>query len=91
MVVLPDYASAYSALEAYDRPLATLGELIVFMRSAGEYVEPHRMYQAILDYQREGSVLCLHRWGFAPRYALRERLVFRRSFAPIPTSGPWAS
>lgn len=92
-MVIPDFANAYSALDAHWTPLATFGELLDFLSEAGERVAPNRVYAAICEYQRNGAVLALHRWGHAPRYALRTRLVFRRSLllAPHHEGGPWAS
>lgn len=86
-------AAAWSALDAYPRPVASLRELWQFMDDAGESVPSRLMLDALEGYVRTGAVLAV--WGGAEiRYALRSRLIFRRNYPPPRRprgGGPWAA
>lgn len=90
--MLPDFANAYSALDGYWTPTASFSQLLAFLREAGEDPNPGAVYAALIEMQRQGSVLAVHAWGRIPRYALISRLKFRRALPPVPPrTTPWAS
>jgi hypothetical protein len=86
-MIVPDFSSAYSALDAMPSPLATLDEICAFMREAGEPCEEQSVYWALQEYRWQGAVVALVLPDRPPRYALRRRLAFVRRLRLLPD--PW--
>lgn len=76
--VWPDYANAYSALDAHECPLLTFREMMAFLQAAGETPNATRIAYALYEMCNAGSVWRLVREGQPPLYALERRVRFRR-------------
>jgi hypothetical protein len=85
--MVPDFSSAYSALDAMPNPLPTLGEMCCFMRDAGEDCDEYRVFAALQEYRAKGAVLAVVSQEGLVRYALRQRFLFRRKLTLLPD--PW--
>lgn len=77
-MIVPDYANAFSGLDAHERPIMTFGELMTFLTNADlGYVSAAAVYVALEEMCKCGSVWRLLRPGKVPLYALCRRIEFR--------------
>ena len=77
-MICPDYANAYSGLDANTRPVMTFGELLRFLEEARVgHVSPTAVHLALEDMCANGTVWRVLRAGKMPLYALCRRIEFR--------------